>query len=99
MPAARPETFCTGLVMAMLTARTAVSALSTASTALSVITSTLSSCPFTLSTVPPTLLITGKTSSWLPRMNAVRLRRVPPNRTNAYARVSPVASRKMPRAR
>ena len=35
-PAAKPETFCTGLVIAMLTARTAVSALSAMSTALSV---------------------------------------------------------------
>ena len=35
-PAARPETFCTGRVIAMLTARTAVSALSAMSTALSV---------------------------------------------------------------
>src|SRR5581483_5558741 len=59
-PAAKPETFWTGRVMARLTARTAVSTLSAASTALSVMRSTLSSCPFTRSTLPPTLPITGR---------------------------------------
>jgi len=46
-PAAKPVIFWTGRVMAKLTARTAVSALSAASTALSVIWSTFSICALT----------------------------------------------------
>ena len=43
MPAAKPETFSTGVVIAVETARTAVSALSAIETALSVTVSSLSS--------------------------------------------------------
>ena len=82
-PAARPETFCTGRAIAMLTARTAVSTLSAMSTALSVTRSTLSSCPFTLSTLSPTLWMTGSTSCSVPLINEERRPKVPPRRKNA----------------
>src|SRR5581483_1788171 len=97
-PAAKPETFCTGRVMAMLTARTAVSTLSAASTALSVIRSTLSSCPFTRSTLPPTLPITGRRESSAPRMNAVSRATVPARRMMRYADERPSARRNTARA-
>ena len=58
-PAAKPLTFFTGVVIAVETARTAVSALSAIETALSVTVSSLSSWSFTRSTVPPALTITG----------------------------------------
>src|SRR5439155_24024905 len=93
-PVAKPDTFCTGRVIAKLTARTAVSTLSAASTALSVILSTLSSCPFTLSTLPPTLSITGRADSPAPRMNVETSVAVPARRTNRYASEIPTASRK-----
>jgi len=82
IPAARPVTFCTGFVTAMLTARTAVSAASAASTALSVMRSTLSSWSFTRSTVPPTFVITGRTDSSVPLINDERRSMVPLKRSS-----------------
>ena len=97
-PAARPEIFRTGRVIAKLRARTALSTLSTASTALSVMWSTLSSWPFTRSTVPPTLLITGRSSLSAPLMNAETRPSVPPSWRNAYASARPTTTRKTLRA-
>jgi RNA polymerase sigma-B factor len=82
-PAARPEIFCTGRAIAMLTARTAVSTLSAMSTALSVTRSTLSSCPLTLSTLSPTLWRTGSSSCSVPLINEERRPKVPPRRKKA----------------
>src|SRR3954454_9369563 len=98
MPAAIPESFSTGRVTAMLTARTAVSTLSAASTALSVIWSTLSSCVFTRSTLPPTLSTTGRTDSSVPLINDERRSTVPARRTKKYATERPIAKRKTARA-
>ena len=66
-PAGEPATtFLTGAVIAVETARTAVSALSAIDTALSVTTSSLSSWSLTRSTVPPVFTITGNRSRSVP---------------------------------
>jgi hypothetical protein len=67
-------------VIAKLTARTAVSALSAIPTALSVTRSALSSCAFTRCRVPPLSLMTGSTSRSSPPTNDVSFATVPPRR-------------------
>ena len=81
-PAANPLTFFTGVVIAVETARTAVSALSAIDTALSVTVSSLSSWSFTRSTVPPAFTITGSRSRSEPLMNDESRAKVPPIRMN-----------------
>ena len=86
-----PETFFTGVVIAVDTARTAVSALSAIETALSVTRSSLSSSRLTRSMVPPDLWITGSTSCSVPRMKEESRTNVPPSRTSMYASPTPLA--------
>src|SRR3990170_4711247 len=97
-PAARPVTFFTGAVIAVETARTAVSALSAIDTALSVTTSSLSSWSFTRSTVPPAFTITGRRSRSEPLMNEESRANVPPRRRSMYASASPPATKNTPSA-
>ena len=80
IPEATPDTFLTGVVIAVETARTAVSALSAIETALSVTTSILSSWSFTRSTVPPDFTITGSRSRSVPLMRDDSRAKVPPSR-------------------
>ena len=83
-PAAKPLTFFTGVVIAVETARTAVSALSAIDTALSVTVSSLSSWSLTRSTVPPAFTITGSRSRSEPLMNDESRANVPPMRMKRY---------------
>ena len=91
IPAATPDTFSTGLVIAKLTARTAVSALSAIETALSVTTSALSS--WWLDPVDRSAGLDDhrSRSRSVPETKDERRPNVPPSLTSMYAVPRPIA--------